>query len=193
MLKKFVFAVDKWHFGIGYEALAKRGFWKKTTGNPLPDSASYGYLVIRVMTNKVLNIRLEIRETVLAKKTEKGSNLRLSWVYSRYDGLLIAFLSARGNGKMENCIWLGEGTLWYRGVCLGRQNNFILFWNLPKGFAPLEEKLKNRSMEKKRRLSIEVGPGIGVYIAWDAEEKELYVALPLLIFCFWLGKRKEVD
>lgn len=57
----------------------------------------------------------------------------------------------------------------------------------------MEEKLKNRCMEKKRRLSIEVGPGIGVYIAWDVEEKELYVALPLLIFCFWLGKRKEVD
>lgn len=57
----------------------------------------------------------------------------------------------------------------------------------------MEEKLKNRSMEKKRRLSIEVGPGIGLYIAWDVEEKELYVALPLLILCFWLGKRKEID
>ena len=48
-------------------------------------------------------------------------------------------------------------------------------------------------MEKKRRLSIEVGPGVGIYIAWDADEKELYVALPLLVFCFWLGKRKGLD
>lgn len=79
------------------------------------------------------------------------------------------------------------------GGRVGRRNNFILFWNLPKGFAPLEEKLKNRRMKDKRRLSIEVGPGIGIYIAWDADEKELYVALPLLVCCFWFGKRKGLD
>lgn len=149
VFKKFVFAVDKWHFGIGYETLAKRGFWKKTTGNPLPDSASYGYLVIRVMTNKVLNIRLEIRETVLAKKTEKESNLRLSWVYSRYDGLLIAFLSARGNGKMENCIWLGEGTLWYRGYVWGGKIILYFFGIYQKGLHLWRRNLKTEVWRRK--------------------------------------------
>jgi len=88
---------------------------------------------------------------------------------------------------------IGGGDTLVLGVGLGDEIILYIFGIYQKGLHLWRRNFKNRCMEKKRRLSIEVGPGVGIYIAWDADEKELYVALPLLVFCFWLGKRKGLD